>query len=645
MIDPDDDLPIDDEEAEYREGLLPAEPRQGTAPDPYEDDPEGRLRALAPLLDPERPGGLVSGSLRFLRGSGEEKLDLLLSLPDPEAVVQALSPEEFVLLVQDVGLSDAPELLMLASPRQLQVAADLDGWQGAELDQLALGEWLMTAAEGGDDVLDRFVAAQEDSVWTLFLGKSVEVVMVERDDETLLPPDVEVIESPDGTMQLVIQPEDPALPAIRMLVDALFRDSVERGRTVLLGLRWELPSQLEEDQYELRSHRVEDYGFLSRDEALEMYAYRDPFAWRDELHDVYRGKAAADLDQVRPYLPDDEPVRTGLVLRGELDEGFLGRAIARLPQAELQRVRVALTRLAYRSQTARAAKSSAWDELPRWSRHAARTAGMGLEFASAGDEAYAALLLTIVPLVELFRAGHSLVVIEHMRARRLLTALGGKPGLALLEPSDAWLVAGLSRGLPMWIVPARDERDDGSGQEGPDDREDDDHEQDLDDDGEPAVSEPQGRPVETLSELAGLRDRLQGLGALARLAAGLVGGDLPGWLRQQRQGPRLTTLLNTLIASQILTGRAQLAPLSIDDLRRFLRMAFEGDLPRRKLRADLRQGLMTELLVQPQFDDREVETLGRYLQAALDRLGEELGGLDPAGPLDAHFVGEALLLS
>ena len=87
-------------------------------------------------LTDEREAGAADGAAlaRLRLGGGAEKVEFLLSLPDADEVVQALAPDEFALLVAEVGLNDAPELLALASPRQMQATVDLDGWQGGELD-------------------------------------------------------------------------------------------------------------------------------------------------------------------------------------------------------------------------------------------------------------------------------------------------------------------------------------------------------------------------------------------------------------------------------------------------------------------------------------------------------------------------------
>ncbi len=583
------------------EDLEPWLPQAGDAPDPFADQPEARQRALAPLLD---RGGrhLTWSSLRFLRGTGDEKLDLILSLPDPARAVQAMAPEEFVLLIKEIGLTDAGDLLALASPRQLQATLDLDAWQSGELDTKAVSEWLLTAEDAGKDVVDRFTAAQDDGLLSFYLGQSLKVVIVTEDDmEGDIPDDAEVFNSPDQAFQLIGNGDDPNLTAVRQVLASVWRQSAARGRALLLATRWELPAQLEEDVLQLRNARLEELGFLDRDEALQLYGYRDAHAWKRELHARYRGTATAEPETLQPYLPADVPVRLGLALRDVRDGGFLGRVMAHVPEEVVTRLRLGLVRLGYAVQSARAERPSAVDELSRWSRHALLTASMGLEFLGDGDVTYAGLLLTVVPLKELFTAGHSLVLVEAQRARTLRHQLGGAAGLERVEPADLQLLRGLTLPFPQY------------GHDG------------------------QSEPVAALDELATIRQRLAGVAAVVLMAQTLSGGDLKATAPLP-----LRALVGTAIAWQLVSGTPQLAPLDRLNFQAFLQRGFDGPPGARTVRRDLRQALIRALLTRPDVADDDVTALTAFLETTLDRLGEELGGLDPQSAVDLRYVGEGL---
>ncbi len=604
------------------------EPHTGAAFDPFEDQPELRRIALVPLLGGAE-GRIAASSLRFLRSSGDEKLDLILSLPDPGRLVQAISAEEFVLLAKEVDITDVGELLTLASPRQLQAVIDLDGWKNAELDADTFCDWLAAARHAGPEVLGRFVAAQEDGVLSLFLATGMKVLIGEEAEEQNIPDDFDVFSSPDMTMQLVVDPDVAHVGQMRELIAAIYRLSLKRGRTVLQALRWELPAQLQEDLHHFRSARIEDYGFLAQDDARQMYAYRDPHAQKLELHQQYRGHTPADIQELRPYLPADDALRMGLALKTSEQGGFLGQAMAHVPLEHHERLRQAIVRLAYRNQAARAERPAAVHELAHWSRHSLLTAAMGLEFLSAGDLAYAGLLLVALPLAELFQTGHSLVLMEHYRAKRIRQSVGGSAGLDALAFAQAALVRAMGQNFPG--LPLADDVQ-------------------VDDTGAESRHAVANQPIESLDQLSAVRQQLQDIAAVVRLVTQMAGGELGAMLNNLRENSdpdepiKLAALVNTAIAWQVVDGKPRLQHLDVTALRRFLRDGFAGTPGQRRVHDALRDALIAGLLVRTDYTDEEVRAMEGFLTSSLDALAEQFGGLDAQGELDVRFLGDRLLL-
>lgn len=584
-------------------------PHVGEAFDPYAEDPAARREALRPLLLGEDGEPPLLAWLGLTRGSAEDKLEHILALPEPRATVQALAPDEFALLAKDIGTNDAADLLALASPRQLQSLVDLDGWRDGELLTEPVLTWMTVAREAGLETLDAFVGAQEDGLLCLTLLKHLRAIASHDEVEAELPDDMEVFDSPDGAFKLLADPDETLVPLLRDLIDALYRIHFLRARAVLRSMTWELPSQLEDDLAALRAARLDQMGFAERDEAMQIYAYQDPYAWQRELAGRWRGVQPRPGDGVQPYLADDELQRVGLALPVDAVQGsFLGRVMQRLPQDELERLQVAMVRLAYRVQSARAEVPADLDVLPSWARHALRTAAMGLEFASSGDVPYAAILLVHEPLTALFNAGHSLGVIELHRGRRLRQLLGGPDAVDLLEPEDAAMLRAVTAPFP-------------------------------------ALSEGDQttRPFETLAEIDSVRQRLRSLDACVHLVQRLAGGDLRA-VRERAAAtalPRLSTLLNTAIAWHVLQGKAELRPLDGAALRSFLGQALDG----RTVRPALRTAVVGGLLSRVDLAEAEVAALQAFVERALDRLGDELGALSAAVAIDPRFAGDALWLN
>lgn len=596
----------------------------GASWDPYEDEPQARREALRPLLG-EGGATLMRAPAALLSGSGDEKLEFLLSLPEPERLIQALSAEEYVFLVKDIGLSDGGPLLAMASPRQLQACIDMDCWQGDEVDADTFFQWFEAAREAGDGTDERLVAAQEDGLLCQILLKKLRAIPWHPEVDQELPDDMDVFESPDGSARLLGEVDDDGAAVAKQVLETLFRIDLLRARAILKGMYWEVQAQLTDDLVRSRTARLEDAGFAPKEEAQKLYLYRDPHAYAADLRQAWRTTGDHQADQLRSYLPSelpgiqsdpDEAPLLGLALPSDgLKGGFLGRVMAALDHDVAERLQIGLVRLANRVQAARAPSLAATLELSQWGRHALQTAAMGLEHLSGGDVPYAMLLTQVEGPTDLFTAGHSLVVIEHHRARRLRTALGGSAGIDLLEPDDAALVRALLQPLPG--VPSATALD--------------------------GTMPGDTRPVQSLAELQAVRLRLRALESSAGLIARLAGGSMADALALIKPGRagRLSTLFNTAVAWHVLQGQAELRPLDTVALRTFLSAALVDG----KVRPELRHALLSGLLTRVDRSDEEVEALEGMVNQSLDRLAEELGGLSAMGLLDARYVGDALLVA
>ncbi len=671
------------------------------APDPYDEAPEARAAALSPLLHGgTRAFGLSRLPASFHALSGASKLEWLLSLPEPRATLQALPAEEFALLLDEIGLADSGELFELASPRQLQAAVDLLAWQGDTLDRRTFAHLLAVALAAGSEVVDRFLAAQEDGVLTAFAFGSAMVFEGFEDAELGAPEDWELFAAPDGQLQIAVDPQDAALGPIRTVVESLFRISIERGRRVLRALRWELPLALQEDLYDHRTRRLGDLGMMPRDEALAIFAYETPEAARLALEARLAGEGPRSGDGLQAYVPPPALTqRTDLALRAGAEPAFLAAAAARLPDAEALRVQTALCFCVYRLQCALAEHPADTEALPRHARQVVTMVDLGLRFAARDDIDRAAQILALEPVESLFSLGHGQVVQLHHRAVALRRRLGNAARAALFDGIEGAIVRALLRPMPMWPASADELAEAASGSRdaariaiaamaaGADEDFDavsdsevrwrgsvaaagDEADDELDDEGdggdeqatrqraddERAARERSQRvsmrAYESLQDLARARLALQRFEAVVGLLEGAAEGPLPAVLDalERELGDRrwewdLSALLATTLCWALLEGRPALRALDAASLRRLLAQAMAGATGHRRLPAELRTAIATAALAAPGLDDAAAAGLERAIGAAFDRIDAELGGLDPRGEIDVRFVGRSLVIA
>jgi len=107
---------------------------------------------------------------------------------------------------------------------------------------------------------------------------------------------------------------------------------------------------------------------------------------------------------------------------------------------------------------------------------------------------------------------------------------------------------------------------------------------------------------------------------------------------------KLSALVNTAIAWQVIDGKPRLQHLDLAALRTFLRQGFAGSAGQRQVHSALREALIAGLLVRTDYTDEEVRAMEGFLIASLDALAEQFGGLDAQGQIDIRFLGDKLLL-
>ncbi len=404
--------------------------------------------------------GLATALERWMHGDGvpdlrqgvEAFIDRLLSEDDPEGKVAALSPEVFYHLVEEVGIENAQALVALATAEHWHHAIDLVGWRRDHFLPRALEPWLGALISADNARFSRTYYALDAELLLLYLKCQVEMVVIE-DFDAGPPPTAEDEApwetSPDGAFWLRYPEEADSAALCRALVakvyDAL---GVEAAWTLFNGVVWELASDLEETLFRFRSARLEDYGFVSLDEAGQIFHRIDPEAIKEEVGRLSDGYV------VQVSMPEGRGLGLADALTGLAQSAdFLGARISELDAAGWSVVVPQLMALArkvlvvrghdFGDRTAQAdAMGYAWG-----------CTALGLEYCSQADPVQARRALQAIPLRVLFQAGFSMLARLRDKAvaivqRGRLTIVEGQL-LSLLLDDERDLILGLMQPRPV----------------------------------------------------------------------------------------------------------------------------------------------------------------------------------------------------
>ncbi|GEM_PF-262883 len=332
--------------------------------------------------------------------SARRKLDLMLDTPNLELVAPLLPAEQLFFIMQEVGLSDALELLHVCSPEQFRCFVDLDAWDGDTFVPAKAVAWLRAA--GTDTREDRFslkLDALDIEVTERLLQADLRIWDLEETEDP--EPEGEAFRSPEGKYVIEYRCEGVELLGMKRLVESLYaRDAFQAAR-LMEAVRWELPSELEESAYRWRNARLADLGFPDMEEALSYFAYVDP-------------KAA--LPAMRPPRLL-EPVFA--LSRDVLQNRFLERALAEVTAEKHETVEGQLVALLNAVLVVDKVAPGDVDAVEAALERARDTLSLGLEQAASGDIHAGARILETSSLKRIFQVGVSLALKLRFRLDRL----------------------------------------------------------------------------------------------------------------------------------------------------------------------------------------------------------------------------------
>ncbi len=381
-------------------------------------------------------------------GRPNDQVRDILDRPDAEGYVQSVDPQLLFRLIRQADWDEARELVPLASPWQVQVFSDLDAWKKDRFNPSKLVPWMQALVDLAPDQKLRTVVRDLDPEIPAMLFKDGLLVGVPDEDGD---PPVEFMNlnyerSLDGQYFLVFPEDEEKAALLRSLLDRLFDVDRVMAWTLLEAARWELMSQMEEEALRWRSSRLEEFGFVSRDEALEVYAYLDPVELRERID-------SSDFDE--KLLNRVKRTNLPVLASGPTSGFFLYEAMESIAEPETaERVLSEFVSVQNRALLADGIEPGQLEEAREVARRTLGYASLGLDFLSRSDLKAAAELLERVPLRQVFRAGFSLA----WKLRKTSLELAKRPTLSLVEgeryslanPKNAAMLSGLSRMRPMY---------------------------------------------------------------------------------------------------------------------------------------------------------------------------------------------------
>lgn len=319
------------------------------------------------------------------------KMELILDDPAPALLVHAFQPQELYWLVEEIGVTDAQELLTLASPDQCRFFLDMELWDKESFVPEKAWEWFGHLLEMGEPRVAEIIPELDRELLLLFLKQAITVGGgigdLINDEERLFDWDHTFDE-----LYFISYQEPRHAQLVGTLLDIIYRHYIYLYRELMEGVKHELFSEVEELAGQFRTGRLADLGFPDPLEAAALYAYLKPATF----------SPAMDKGDV---IPTDSEQR--LPVPVERDDSFLLRVLACVASEGIYQ------ELNYLVNTALVAEGAPFSDVSALQSVMERVYGclnIALEELSGGDEGKGREIVTGEYLKRLFQLGFSMLL-------------------------------------------------------------------------------------------------------------------------------------------------------------------------------------------------------------------------------------------
>lgn len=383
-------------------------------------------------------------------GEPEEQVYAILDRPDASQFIATIDPPTIHRLVHDAGWEAAADLVPHLTAEQLQTCVDLDCWSRHEFRPGHLAPWLAALVSGADDATFRRRCRELDAeVLALWVKEYLLVDVWGEEGEV---PDAFIHEeyverSPDQVYALVYRGDEATNALLRAMLDRLFELDMVMAWTLLEAARWELKTGMEEEALRWRSSRLEEWGFVDFDEAMQIYRPLNgaPFRDRIEAGEV-AAKPLVDPDANLPVLLD----------AADDDRFYAARIMKELGASALESVMAEFVALQNRASVAEGIDPGDRSDTQSVADRTTGYLSIGLEFLARRDDEQAVEILRHIALRDIFRVGFTTVDrlrenVQRVRRRPTLSLVEGQR-FSLLRAADAALCESIANIRPTYAA-------------------------------------------------------------------------------------------------------------------------------------------------------------------------------------------------
>ncbi len=357
--------------------------------------------------------------LDFLYGlPARRKLDLILSAPEAERLVQSFTPESLFYTLKEIGSADAGDLLSMAIPEQVKGLVDLDCWDKDRPNLARMREWIEAMAEGGRKRIADALVNLDLELVTLFIRQFIKVHRLDETEAALDLASSSVVQF-DEHYVIEFTGADSLAQLVQEFLEEVFERDYNYYASLLEEIYCGVDAELEEQAFALRRARLSDRGFPDYFDAQNVFTYLDPHRFRE----IRTQHVAPNRDDL-PIGGDQSSIDVALTAPGGDDSLFNAALMAGFAMQGKRQLRSEMAMVTNQVLVARSIDFGDPEAVRTAVEMTHHYLNLGLENLAGGDLHTAIDDLRDTHLKLLFRLGISLTIDLRTRAQESLKRLG-----------------------------------------------------------------------------------------------------------------------------------------------------------------------------------------------------------------------------
>lgn len=334
-----------------------------------------------------------------------KRQDIILLADNSREVVQALPEEEVYWSIKERGKTDSVAIITRTTHEQFQYLIDIDCWNKDRIDSTGLASWYKLLGKCNESKVLEWFCKADEALLISSLKKFFQIFKIEEESDISEEYANMPMYTLDGVHFFKFSSDEGRL-IIMPLLNVVYQNNRSRFHTLVEGVIWDFEAESEAEAFKWRDSRIAEKGFPELDQALEVYHIVS-----DKEIERIKDKVCYESDKENKVNKDNYDIKLRYEFNFYEGPSFLLSILQSLQDHQVaDNVQRAVCTLSNKIIIADCLEVKDIDAIKKSLAKATGYVNIGLEMLSNGEKLKAAHILKNVHTEVLFRTGYSRIV-------------------------------------------------------------------------------------------------------------------------------------------------------------------------------------------------------------------------------------------